>query len=127
MHGKARVDHGYYGPGWILSYGIPSKGYEVHGIKRRSSSFNTERIDHLYHDWHEANICLVLHYGDLTDGSSLRAVISQVQPDEIYNLGAQCDVRISFDQPVYTVETDALGTLIMLEAIRDACPKVVLD
>ncbi|MFN8008168.1 MAG: GDP-mannose 4,6-dehydratase [Terriglobia bacterium] len=99
------------------------KGYEVHGIKRRSSSFNTERIDHLYHDWHEANIHLVLHYGDLTDGSSLRSIISQVQPDEIYNLGAQSHVRISFDQPVYTVETDALGTLILLEAIRDACPR----
>jgi len=109
--------------GSYLTEFLLSKGYEVHGIKRRSSSFNTERIDHLYHDWHEANICLVLHYGDLTDGSSLRSVISQVQPDEIYNLGAQSHVRISFDQPVYTVETDALGTLILLEAIRDACPK----
>ena len=109
--------------GSYLTELLLSKGYEVHGIKRRSSSFNTERIDHLYHDWHESNICLVLHYGDLTDGSSLRSVISQVQPDEIYNLGAQSHVRISFDQPVYTVETDALGTLILLEAIRDACPK----
>lgn len=109
--------------GSYLTEFLLSKGYEVHGIKRRSSSFNTERIDHLYHDWHEAGIRLVLHYGDLTDGSSLRSVISQVQPDEIYNLGAQSHVLISFDQPVYTVETDALGTLILLEAIRDACPK----
>jgi GDPmannose 4,6-dehydratase len=109
--------------GSYLSELLISKGYEVHGIIRRSSSFNTERIDHLYHDPHEKTVRLLLHYGDLTDGSSLRAIISQIQPDEIYNLGAQSHVRVSFDQPVYTVETDALGTLVLLEAMRDACPK----
>jgi GDPmannose 4,6-dehydratase len=109
--------------GSYLSELLIAKGYEVHGIIRRSSSFNTERIDHLYHDPHEKAVRLVLHYGDLTDGASLRSVISQVQPHEIYNLGAQSHVRVSFDQPVYTVETDALGTLVLLEAIRDACPK----
>ena len=109
--------------GSYLSELLISKGYEVHGIIRRSSSFNTERIDHLYHDPHEKTVRLVLHYGDLTDGSSLRSIISQIQPSEIYNLGAQSHVRVSFDQPVYTVEADALGTLVLLEAIRDACPK----
>jgi len=109
--------------GSYLSELLLSKGYEVHGIMRRSSSFNTERIDHLYRDPHEAPVQLVLHYGDLMDGSSLRSIISQIQPDEIYNLGAQSHVRVSFDQPVYTVEADALGTLVLLEAIRDACPK----
>jgi len=109
--------------GSYLSELLISKGYEVHGIIRRSSSFNTERIDHLYHDPHERTVRLVLHYGDLTDGSSLRSIISQIQPTEIYNLGAQSHVRVSFDQPVYTVEADALGTLVLLEAIRDACPK----
>ena len=109
--------------GSYLSELLIEKGYEVHGIIRRSSSFNTERIDHLYHDPHEKTVRLVLHYGDLTDGSSLRAIISQVQPHEIYNLGAQSHVRVSFDQPVYTVEADALGTLTLLEAVRDACPK----
>jgi GDPmannose 4,6-dehydratase len=109
--------------GSYLSELLISKGYEVHGIIRRSSSFNTERIDHLYHDPHEKEVRLALHYGDLTDGSSLRSIISQIQPTEIYNLGAQSHVRVSFDQPVYTVEADALGTLVLLEAIRDACPK----
>ena len=109
--------------GSYLSELLISKGYEVHGIIRRSSSFNTERIDHLYHDPHENTVRLVLHYGDLTDGSSLRSIISQIQPHEIYNLGAQSHVRVSFDQPVYTVEADALGTMVLLEAIRDACPK----
>jgi GDPmannose 4,6-dehydratase len=109
--------------GSYLSELLISKGYEVHGIIRRSSSFNTERIDHLYHDPHEKPVRLVLHHGDLTDGSSLRSVISQIQPAEIYNLGAQSHVRVSFDQPVYTVEADALGTMVLLEAIRDACPK----
>jgi GDPmannose 4,6-dehydratase len=108
--------------GSYLSELLISKGYEVHGIIRRSSSFNTERIEHLYHDPHETQVPLSLHYADLTDGSSLRAAISRIQPDEIYNLGAQSHVRISFDQPVYTVEVDALGTLILLEAIRDAAP-----
>ena len=109
--------------GSYLSEFLISKGYEVHGIIRRSSSFNTERLDHLYHDPHEKTVRLVLHYGDLTDGSSLRSIISQIQPTEIYNLGAQSHVRVSFDQPVYTVEADALGTLVLLEAMRDACPK----
>ena len=109
--------------GSYLSELLISKGYEVHGIIRRSSSFNTERIDHLYHDPHEKTVRLVLHYGDLTDGSSLRCIISQIQPPEIYNLGAQSHVRVSFDQPVYTVEADALGTMVLLEAIRDACPR----
>ena len=109
--------------GSYLSELLISKGYEVHGIIRRSSSFNTERIDHLYHDPHEKTVRLVLHYGDLTDGSSLRSIISQIQPTEIYNLGAQSHVRVSFDQPVYTVEADALGTLVLLEAMRDACPR----
>src|SRR4026209_2684224 len=105
--------------GSYLSELLISKGYEVHGIIRRSSSFNTERIDHLYHDPHEKTVRLVLHYGDLTDGSSLRSIISQIQPTEIYNLGAQSHVRVSFDQPVYTVASDALGTIHLLEAIRD--------
>jgi len=109
--------------GSYLSEFLISKGYEVHGIIRRSSSFNTERIEHLYHDPHEAKVRLSLHYADLTDGSSLRAVISKIQPNEIYNLGAQSHVRVSFDQPVYTVEVDAVGTLILLEAIRDAAPQ----
>jgi GDPmannose 4,6-dehydratase len=108
--------------GSYLSELLISKGYEVHGIVRRSSSFNTERIDHLYHDPHEKTVRLFLHYGDLTDGSSLRSIISKIQPNEIYNLGAQSHVRVSFDQPVYTVEADALGTLVLLEAMRDACP-----
>ncbi|MEW5976515.1 MAG: GDP-mannose 4,6-dehydratase [Acidobacteriota bacterium] len=108
--------------GSYLSELLLSKGYEIHGIIRRSSSFNTERIEHIYSDPHEARVPLFLHYGDLTDGASLRSVIARVQPEEIYNLGAQSHVRVSFDQPVYTVETDAIGTLILLEAIRDICP-----
>lgn len=109
--------------GSYLSELLISKGYEVHGIIRRSSSFNTERIDHLYHDPHEKVVPLFLHYGDLTDGSSLRSVMAQVRPDEVYNLGAQSHVRVSFDEPVYTVESDALGTLILLETLREAFPK----
>jgi GDPmannose 4,6-dehydratase len=95
------------------------KGYEVHGIIRRSSSFNTGRIDHLYRDPHDKAAKLFLHYGDLTDGSSLRHVLSMVRPDEVYNLASQSHVRLSFDQPVYTVESGAVGTLKLLEAIRD--------
>jgi GDPmannose 4,6-dehydratase len=109
--------------GSYLSEFLISKGYEVHGLIRRSSSFNTERIEHLYHDPHETEVRLSLHYADLTDGSSLRAAISNIQPEEIYNLGAHSHVRVSFDQPGYTVEVDALGTLILLEAIRDAAPQ----
>jgi len=95
-----------------------SKGYEVHGIKRRSSSFNTQRIDHLYEDPHQSSRHLVLHYGDLTDASGLIQVVGKVQPDEIYNLGAQSHVKVSFEEPEYTANTDALGTLRLLEAIR---------
>jgi GDPmannose 4,6-dehydratase len=94
------------------------KGYEVHGIIRRSSSFNTERIDHVYKDPHEPDARLKLHYGDLTDASSLQAIVSLVQPDEVYNLGAQSHVRVSFDIPEYTGEVTALGTIRMLEALR---------
>jgi GDPmannose 4,6-dehydratase len=109
--------------GSYLTELLLAKGYEVHGIIRRSSSFNTERLEHLYRDPHEPHACLTLHYGDLTDGASLRSVIAGIQPDEIYNLGAQSHVRVSFDQPVYTVEVDALGTLILLEAVRDVSPQ----
>ncbi len=94
------------------------KGYKVHGIKRRASSFNTSRIDHLYEDPHNINPNLILHYGDLTDSSNLIRIIQQVQPDEIYNLGAQSHVAVSFESPEYTANSDALGTLRILEAIR---------
>jgi GDPmannose 4,6-dehydratase len=94
------------------------KGYEVHGIKRRASSFNTDRIDHLYHDPHEKGVRMRLHYGDLTDATNLIQVVQQVQPDEIYNLAAQSHVAVSFETPEYTANADALGTLRLLEAIR---------
>ena len=94
------------------------KGYEVHGIVRRSSSFNTGRIDHLYVDPHEHEARLLLHYGDLTDSSSLQSIVAEVHPHEVYNLGAQSHVRVSFDVPEYTAEVTALGTLRLLEAIR---------
>ena len=109
--------------GSYLSEFLVKKGYEVHGVIRRSSSFNTGRIEHLYQDPHESIVSLKLHYGDLSDGSSLRKILSLVQPDEIYNLGAQSHVKVSFEQPVYTVEVDALGTIILLEAIQDTCPE----
>ena len=105
--------------GSYLAELLLDKGYEVHGIIRRSSSFNTARIEHLYHDLHSPGVRLHLHYGDLTDGIGLREVLTRVQPDEVYNLGAQSHVRVSFDQPVYTVAADALGTIQLLEAIRD--------
>ncbi|MGY3213757.1 GDP-mannose 4,6-dehydratase [Mucilaginibacter sp. HD30] len=95
-----------------------SKGYEVHGIKRRSSSFNTDRIDHLYQDPHEEHVNLTLHYGDLTDSTNLIRIIQQVQPDEIYNLGAMSHVKVSFDTPEYTANADGIGTLRILEAVR---------
>ena len=104
--------------GAYLSEFLLKKGYEVHGIKRRSSSFNTERIDHLYQDPHETNKRFILHYGDLTDTSNLVRIIQQVQPDEIYNLGAQSHVQVSFEVPEYTADTDGMGTLRLLEAIR---------
>ncbi len=105
--------------GSYLAEFLLGKGYEVHGLIRRSSTFGTERIDHIYADPHETDAKLFLHYGDLTDGSGLRQVLTKCQPDEVYNLGAQSHVRVSFDQPVYTVEADAVGTLRLLEAIRD--------
>ena len=104
--------------GAYLAELLLAKGYEVHGIKRRASLFNTARIDHIYEDPHNAHPRLILHYGDLTDSSSLIHIVQQVQPDEIYNLGAQSHVQVSFEQPEYTADTDALGPLRLLEAIR---------
>ncbi|GLX81292.1 GDP-mannose 4,6-dehydratase [Thalassotalea eurytherma] len=104
--------------GSYLAEFLLEKGYEVHGIKRRSSSFNTERIDHIYQDPHEQNPKIVLHYGDLSDSSSITSIIQKVQPDEIYNLAAQSHVAVSFEQPEYTADIDALGTIRILEAIR---------
>jgi len=104
--------------GAYLSELLLRKGYEVHGIKRRSSSFNTQRVDHLYHDPHIENNRFILYYGDLTDTSSLIRILQQVQPDEIYNLGAQSHVQVSFEIPEYTADTDGIGTLRLLEAIR---------
>jgi len=104
--------------GSYLAELLLEKGYVVHGIKRRASSFNTDRIDHLYQDPHERDPRLVLHYGDLTDSSNLISIIQQVQPDEIYNLGAQSHVAVSFESPEYTANSDALGTLRVLEAVR---------
>jgi len=105
--------------GSYLAELLLDKGYEVHGLIRRSSSFNTQRIEHLYTDPHEPDTQLFLHYGDLMDGAGLRQVLTQAQPDEVYNLGAQSHVRVSFDQPVYTAQIDAIGTIRLLEAIRD--------
>ncbi|HOW17443.1 MAG TPA: GDP-mannose 4,6-dehydratase [Phycisphaerae bacterium] len=105
--------------GSYLAELLLQKGYEVHGIVRRSSTFGTERIEHLYKDPHGTGVKLFLHYGDLTDASGLRRVLTDVRPQEVYNLAAQSHVRVSFDQPVYTVETAAVGTLCLLEAIRD--------
>jgi len=104
--------------GSYLSELLLSKGYEVHGIKRRASSFNTERIDHIYQDIHSANRKFVLHYGDLIDSSNLNRIIQQVKPDEIYNLGAQSHVQVSFEVPEYTADSDAIGALRLLESIR---------
>ena len=104
--------------GSYLAEFLLKKGYEVHGIKRRSSSFNTDRIDHIYEDPHIPNNNFVLHYGDLTDSTNLIRIIKQVQPCEIYNLGAQSHVAVSFETPEYTANSDALGTLRILEAIR---------
>jgi GDPmannose 4,6-dehydratase len=104
--------------GAYLAEFLIRKGYEVHGIRRRSSSFNSGRIDHLYSDPHERDAKLVLHYGDMTDSSSLLRVIQEVQPDEVYNLAAQSHVAVSFEEPEYTANSDALGVLRMLEAIR---------
>ncbi len=104
--------------GSYLAELLLEKGYEVHGIKRRASSLNTQRIDHIYQDPHERNPKLKLHYGDLTDSSNLTRILSEVQPDEVYNLGAQSHVAVSFEAPEYTADVDAIGTLRLLEAIR---------
>ena len=104
--------------GAYLAEFLLARGYDVHGVKRRASSFNTDRIDHLYHDPHERNVRLHLHYGDLTDATNLIRIVQQVQPDEIYNLAAQSHVAVSFETPEYTANADALGTLRLLEAIR---------
>ena len=104
--------------GAYLAEFLLNKGYIVHGIKRRASLFNTDRIDHLYQDPHEKNKRFILHYGDLTDSSSLTRVIQQVQPDEIYNLAAQSHVAVSFEEPEYTANSDAIGPLRILEAMR---------
>ncbi|MCX2980996.1 GDP-mannose 4,6-dehydratase [Halieaceae bacterium IMCC14734] len=104
--------------GSYLAELLLEKGYEVHGIKRRASSFNTERVDHIYHDSHETDVNFFLHYGDLSDTSNLVRLIQQIQPLEIYNLGAMSHVAVSFESPEYTADVDALGTLRILEAIR---------
>ncbi len=104
--------------GAYLAAFLLSKGYDVHGVKRRSSSFNTDRVDHLYRDPHEEGVKFHLHYGDLTDATNLIRLVQEVQPDEIYNLAAQSHVQVSFETPEYTANSDALGTLRLLEAMR---------
>jgi len=104
--------------GAYLAEFLLGKGYEVHGIKRRASLFNTDRVDHLYQDLHEEDVRFRLHYGDMTDSTNLIRIIQEVQPDEIYNLAAQSHVKVSFETPEYTANADALGTLRILEAIR---------
>jgi len=104
--------------GAYLAEFLLKKGYEVHGVKRRASSFNTDRIDHLYHDQHEPNVKLKLHYGDLTDSTNLIRLVQEIQPDEIYNLAAQSHVKVSFDTPEYTANADGIGVLRLLEAVR---------
>src|SRR6195952_800441 len=104
--------------GAYLAEFLLKKGYEVHGVKRRSSLLNTDRIDHLYHDPHEPNVKFRLHYGDLTDSTNLIRLIQEVQPDEIYNLAAQSHVKVSFETPEYTANSDGVGVLRILEAIR---------
>jgi len=117
--GKVALITGVTGQdGAYLSELLLSKGYTVHGIKRRASSFNTDRVDHLYHDQHEKDVRFFLHYGDMTDSTNLIRIIQDVQPDELYNLAAQSHVAVSFETPEYTANCDALGTLRLLEAIR---------
>jgi GDPmannose 4,6-dehydratase len=108
--------------GSYLAELLLAKGYEVHGLIRRSSSFNTGRIEHLYRDPHDAQANLFLHYGDITDGSGIGELLNRVKPNEVYNLAAQSHVRVSFDTPVYTANVDALGVVTLLEAIRTQCP-----
>src|ERR1700757_886911 len=104
--------------GAYLAELLLQKGYIVHGVKRRSSMFNTARIDHLYQDYHEKGVRFFLHHGDLTDSTNLIRIVQETQPDEIYNLAAQSHVKVSFETPEYTANADALGTLRLLEAIR---------
>ncbi|GAB1581344.1 GDP-mannose 4,6-dehydratase [Phyllobacterium phragmitis] len=119
MHMKKALITGVTGQdGSYLAALLLNKGYEVHGLKRRTSLFNTDRIDHLYQEPHETDRRFILHYGDMTDSSSLICVMQQVQPDEVYNLAAQSHVAVSFEEPEYTANSDALGTLRILEAIR---------
>lgn len=106
--------------GSYLAEFLLEKGYEVHGVIRRSSSFNTARIDHIYQDRHEKGVTLFLHYGDLTDGTNVDRLVEKIRPDEIYNLGAQSHVKVSFEMPVYTAEADALGVVRLLDAVKDA-------
>lgn len=118
-NGKVALITGITGQdGSYLASFLLDKGYIVHGIKRRASSFNTQRIDHLYQDPHDEDVRMFLHHGDMTDSSSLTRIIQQTQPDEIYNLAAQSHVAVSFEEPEYTANSDALGTLRLLEAIR---------
>ena len=117
--GKVALITGVTGQdGAYLAELLLSKGYTVHGIKRRSSLFNTNRIDHLYKDQHESKVNFFLHYGDLTDSTNLIRIIQETKPDEIYNLAAQSHVKVSFEAPEYTANADAIGTLRILEAIR---------
>src|SRR5271156_6867935 len=109
--------------GSYLTELLLSKGYEVHGIIRRSSTFNTDRVDHLYQDPHIHGVKLFLHYGDLSDSASLTHLLHDLQPDEVYHLGAQSHVRVSFDVPEYTGDVTALGTTRLLDAIRQTAPK----
>src|SRR2546422_7389648 len=118
-HSKKALITGITGQdGAYLAEFLLEKGYEVHGVRRRTSLFNTARIDHLYRDVHEPEVRMFLHYGDMTDSSSLMHILQKVQPDEIYNLAAQSHVHVSFEEPEYTANSDALGTLRLLEAIR---------
>jgi GDPmannose 4,6-dehydratase len=117
--GKVALITGVTGQdGAHLAEFLLGKGYQVHGVKRRSSSFNTARVDHLYHDPHETGVVFHLHYGDVTDASNVIRIVQETQPDEIYNLAAQSHVQVSFETPEYTANADALGTLRLLEAIR---------
>jgi GDPmannose 4,6-dehydratase len=119
MSGKTALITGITGQdGSYLAEFLLEKGYTVHGIKRRSSLFNTDRVDHIYRDPHETDVRFMMHYGDLTDTSNLVRIIHQTQPDEVYNLGAQSHVAVSFEAPEYTADVDAIGTLRLLEAIR---------
>jgi GDPmannose 4,6-dehydratase len=118
-HQKVALITGITGQdGSYLAELLLEKGYQVHGVKRRASSFNTQRIDHIYQDQHENLVNFTLHYGDLTDSTNIIRIIQEVQPDEIYNLGAMSHVKVSFDSPEYVANVDGLGTLRILEAVR---------